>query len=150
WSVDHLFLDQDAVRTLVEVKRGSDTRIRREVGPCVATAQKTTLRRPVFWTEPRLLAILTVDASAFSGSSRFGSTFGWWLTGSRQPIASARPPSPRHIGRGCPCGRSLRRCARARLESTSCCTRLPRIWLNGRAATAIQEADAAHSGRRGP
>ena len=31
WSVDHLFLDQDAVPTLVEVKRSSDTRIRREV-----------------------------------------------------------------------------------------------------------------------
>ena len=31
WSVDHLFLDQDAIPTLVEVKRASDTRIRREV-----------------------------------------------------------------------------------------------------------------------
>ena len=31
WSLDHLFLDQDAVSTLVEVKRSSDTRIRREV-----------------------------------------------------------------------------------------------------------------------
>ena len=31
WSLDHLFLDQDGVPTLVEVKRGSDTRIRREV-----------------------------------------------------------------------------------------------------------------------
>jgi hypothetical protein len=31
WSVDHLFLDEDAVPTLVEVKRSSDTRIRREV-----------------------------------------------------------------------------------------------------------------------
>jgi hypothetical protein len=31
WSLDHLFLDQDAVPTLVEVKRASDTRIRREV-----------------------------------------------------------------------------------------------------------------------
>jgi hypothetical protein len=30
-AVDHLFLDQDAVPTLVEVKRSSDTRIRREV-----------------------------------------------------------------------------------------------------------------------
>lgn len=29
WSVDHLFLDQEAVPTLVEVKRSSDTRIRR-------------------------------------------------------------------------------------------------------------------------
>src|SRR4051794_31399596 len=31
WSVDHLFLDQDAVPTLVEVKLHGDTRIRREV-----------------------------------------------------------------------------------------------------------------------
>jgi hypothetical protein len=31
WSVDHLFLDQEGVPTLVEVKRGSDTRLRREV-----------------------------------------------------------------------------------------------------------------------
>jgi hypothetical protein len=31
WSLDHLFVDNDAVPTLVEVKRASDTRIRREV-----------------------------------------------------------------------------------------------------------------------
>ena len=31
WSIDHLFLDQDAIPTLVEVKRSSDSRIRREV-----------------------------------------------------------------------------------------------------------------------
>lgn len=31
WSIDHLFVDQDGVPTLVEVKRSSDTRIRREV-----------------------------------------------------------------------------------------------------------------------
>ena len=31
WSVDHLFIDQDGIPTLVEVKRSSDTRIRREV-----------------------------------------------------------------------------------------------------------------------
>lgn len=31
WSIDHLFLDQDGVPTIVEVKRSSDTRIRREV-----------------------------------------------------------------------------------------------------------------------
>ncbi len=31
WSLDHLFLDQDSVPTLIEVKRSSDTRIRREV-----------------------------------------------------------------------------------------------------------------------
>ena len=31
WSLDHLFLDQDGVPTLVEVKRQSDSRLRREV-----------------------------------------------------------------------------------------------------------------------
>src|SRR4051812_24332682 len=31
WSVDHLFLDQDGVPTILEVKRSTDTRIRREV-----------------------------------------------------------------------------------------------------------------------
>ncbi len=31
WSLDHLFLDQDAIPTLVEIKRSTDTRIRREV-----------------------------------------------------------------------------------------------------------------------
>jgi hypothetical protein len=31
WSLDHLFLDQDAIPTLIEVKRRGDTRIRREV-----------------------------------------------------------------------------------------------------------------------
>jgi hypothetical protein len=31
WSLDHLFVDQDGMPTLVEVKRSSDTRIRREV-----------------------------------------------------------------------------------------------------------------------
>jgi hypothetical protein len=31
WSLDHLFVDQDGIPTLVEVKRQSDTRLRREV-----------------------------------------------------------------------------------------------------------------------
>jgi hypothetical protein len=31
WSVDHLFVDQDGIPTLVEVKRQNDTRLRREV-----------------------------------------------------------------------------------------------------------------------
>ncbi len=31
WSVDHLFLDQDGIPTIVEVKRSTDTRMRREV-----------------------------------------------------------------------------------------------------------------------
>jgi hypothetical protein len=31
WSIDHVFLDQDGIPTLVEIKRQSDARIRREV-----------------------------------------------------------------------------------------------------------------------
>jgi hypothetical protein len=31
WSLDHLFLDQDGIPTLVEIKRATDTRARREV-----------------------------------------------------------------------------------------------------------------------
>jgi len=31
WALDHLFIDQDAVPTLVEVQRGTDGRLRREV-----------------------------------------------------------------------------------------------------------------------
>lgn len=31
WSLDHLFIDQDGTPTLVEVKRATDTRLRREV-----------------------------------------------------------------------------------------------------------------------
>jgi hypothetical protein len=31
WSIDHLFIDEQAIPTLVEVKRSTDTRIRREV-----------------------------------------------------------------------------------------------------------------------
>lgn len=31
WYLDHLFLDQDAIPTIIEVKRSTDTRLRREV-----------------------------------------------------------------------------------------------------------------------
>jgi hypothetical protein len=48
WSLDHLFLDQDGMPTLVEVKRSTDTRIRREfVGPMFDYAANATLHWPV-------------------------------------------------------------------------------------------------------
>lgn len=48
WSVDHLFLDQDAVPTLVEVKRSSDTRIRREVvGQLIDYAANAVIYWPI-------------------------------------------------------------------------------------------------------
>jgi hypothetical protein len=48
WSIDHLFLDQDAVPTIVEVKRSTDTRIRREVvGQMLDYAANAVLYWPV-------------------------------------------------------------------------------------------------------
>src|SRR5271167_2271925 len=31
WAIDHVFLDQDGIPTLVEIKRQTDSRVRREV-----------------------------------------------------------------------------------------------------------------------
>lgn len=48
WALDHLFLDQEGVPTLVEVKRGMDPRIRREVvGQLLDYAAHSIL----YWTE---------------------------------------------------------------------------------------------------
>lgn len=58
WSVDHLFVDQDAVPTLVEVKRSSDTRIRREV---VGQMLDYAANAVVYWPIERLRA--TFEAS---------------------------------------------------------------------------------------
>jgi hypothetical protein len=51
WSLDHLFLDQEAVPTLVEVKRSSDTRIRREV---VGQMLDYAANGVVYWPAERL------------------------------------------------------------------------------------------------
>ena len=48
WALDHLFLDQDGTPTLVEVKRSSDTRLRREVvGQLLDYAANAVLYWPV-------------------------------------------------------------------------------------------------------
>jgi hypothetical protein len=55
WSLDHLFLDQDGVPTLVEVKRGSDPRVRREVvGQMLDYAAHAVL----YWTAETLRTLL--------------------------------------------------------------------------------------------
>lgn len=51
WSVDHLFLDQDAIPTIVEVKRSCDTRIRREV---VGQMLDYAANAVVYWTVENL------------------------------------------------------------------------------------------------
>ena len=53
WSVDHLFLDQDAIPTIVEVKRSTDTRIRREV---VGHMLDYAANAVVYWPVDRLRA----------------------------------------------------------------------------------------------
>lgn len=57
WALDHLFLDQDGVPTLVEVKRGTDSRIRREVvGQMLDYAANAILHWPVGGLRERFLA----------------------------------------------------------------------------------------------
>jgi hypothetical protein len=51
WSLDHLFVDQEAVPTLVEVKRSDDTRIRREV---VGQMLDYAANGVVYWPAERL------------------------------------------------------------------------------------------------
>lgn len=53
WSLDHLFLDQDGIPTLVEVKRSSDTRIRREV---VGQMLDYAANAVVYWPVERIRA----------------------------------------------------------------------------------------------
>jgi hypothetical protein len=84
WSVDHLFLDQDAIPTLVEVKRSSDTRIRREV---IGQMLDYAANAVVYWPIDTLRAVLSVAAS--------------WRDASRTPSLPPswrRAPTPRLSG----------------------------------------------------
>ena len=61
WTLDHLFLDQEAIPTLVEVKRSLDTRIRREVvGQMLDYAANSVAYLPIeriqSWFEARCAA----------------------------------------------------------------------------------------------
>jgi hypothetical protein len=53
WSLDHLFLDQDAIPTLVETKRSSDTRSRREV---VAQMLDYAANAVLYWSVEKIQA----------------------------------------------------------------------------------------------
>jgi hypothetical protein len=55
WSVDHLFLDQEGIPTLVEVKRGADARLRREV---VGQLLDYAAHAVHAWTAPDLSRLL--------------------------------------------------------------------------------------------
>jgi hypothetical protein len=59
WSLDHLLLDHRAVPTFVEVKRSSDTRIRREVvGQMLEYAANATR----YWPVDRIRSLATTQA----------------------------------------------------------------------------------------
>ena len=51
WFLDHLFIDQDAIPTFVEVKRSTDTRIRREV---VAQMLDYAANAAAYWPVERI------------------------------------------------------------------------------------------------
>ena len=77
WSLDQLFVDQDAIPTLVEVKRSSGTRIRREVvGQMLDYAANGTRywrrRRPVTAVRGNLRRRRTGSGSCARGGRRPG------------------------------------------------------------------------------
>jgi hypothetical protein len=57
WAADHLFLDQDAVPTIVEVKRGANTEIRRKiVGQMLDYAANAIVHWPIAYMQERFAA----------------------------------------------------------------------------------------------
>jgi hypothetical protein len=63
WSLDHLFLDADGVPVLVEVKRASDTRARREV---VAQMLDYAANGVAYWPVERIISAYS-QTSVFEG-----------------------------------------------------------------------------------
>jgi hypothetical protein len=66
WSLDHLFLDQDGVPTLVELKRASDTRGRREV---VAQMLDYAANAVALWEVEKIKAWLDARCQKQDGGS---------------------------------------------------------------------------------
>ncbi len=59
WAVDHLFLDQDGVPTLVEVKRSTNTQLRREVVGQTAEAENVKGEARHRWDEETFFQTLS-------------------------------------------------------------------------------------------
>ncbi len=100
WSLDHLFLDQDAVPTLVEVKRSSDTRLRREV---VGQMLDYAANGPRYWVPDELRT--TFETRASRPATRRTTPSGAASAERRWRLVRAGPP--RRLARGRTwCGRS--------------------------------------------
>ncbi|MDZ7995987.1 MAG: hypothetical protein RM022_017240 [Nostoc sp. EfeVER01] len=61
WALDHLFLDQDGIPTIVEVKRSRDTRIRREV---VGQMLDYAANAVVYWSIEKIRAQFEANPNA--------------------------------------------------------------------------------------
>ena len=66
WAVDHLIIDQDAVPTLAEVKRGSNPEIRRTI---VGQLLEYAAHAPETWTAEELRVAFTHQAEARGGDA---------------------------------------------------------------------------------
>jgi hypothetical protein len=75
WSLDHLFLDQDGVLTLIEVKRATDTRIRREV---VAQMLDYAANAVLYWPIESIIA--SFESTAREGGRDPGALLAAFLT----------------------------------------------------------------------
>jgi hypothetical protein len=69
WFLDHLFIDQDAVPTFVEVKRSTDTRIRREV---VAQMLDYAANAVQYWPIELIRESNSLDMSDINSLSNLG------------------------------------------------------------------------------
>jgi len=75
WALDHLFLDQDGVPTLVEVKRSTDTRLRREViGQMLDYAANAVVHWPVEVIQAKVEA--ACEARGVNSDEELANAFG--------------------------------------------------------------------------
>lgn len=87
WSLDHLFLDQDAIPTLVEVKRSTDTRLRREVvGQLLDYAANMT----AYWPPARIRE--TFEETCLRDGRDPSAALAEFLTGARTHLADGGSP----------------------------------------------------------
>ena len=89
WSVDHLFVDQDGIPTLVEVKRQSDTRLRREV---VGQMLDYAANAVVYWPVEQLRAEYEQGCVAIGANPRTKFSTGWLQIATQRHCGSASRP----------------------------------------------------------
>ena len=101
--LDHLFLDQDGIPTLVEVKRSSDSRIRREV---VGQMLDYAANLAAHWPVDRMRELVGVDSSAIGervgpdeGAERFWETVRTNLQAGRMRLVFVADAIPHELRR---------------------------------------------------